>query len=496
MTARGPHNHVAIIGAGFGGIATAIRLRQAGVNDVVLLDRAGDVGGVWRDNDYPGAAVDVQSSLYSFSFAPNPDWHNTFAKQPELYAYLRDVTDRFGLRRQLVLNCAVERLDWDPAEHVWRLQTARGDRTAAHVVLATGALADPVIPAFPGLDRFTGVSFHSARWDHALDLAGKRVAVIGTGPSAIQFIPAIQPAIGHMTVFQRTAAWVVPRHDRAVGAVRRRLFRAVPVLQSLERLRIYLQREMLWVGFHNPALMRLPERRARTFLETQVRDPELRAKLLPTYRFGCKRVLISDDYLRSLDQRNVALVTDGISEITEQGITDNTGTEHPVDVIIFGTGFRTAQLPLTDRTHGADGRTMAEVWDGEPTAYLGTSVAGFPNCYLIHGPNIGLGHTSVIHMLESQGNYISAAVAYARDHALAAVESTTAAQQTYATEVDKLGAGSVWTAGGCKSWYLNENGRNTNIWPGTTIDFRRRTLHFDPTQHLAHRALEPAPAAR
>ncbi len=254
--------------------------------------------------------------------------------------------------------------------------------------------------------------------------------MIGTGPSAIQFIPAIQPTVRHMTVFQRTAAWVVPRHDREVGAVTRRLFSAAPVLQSLERLRIYLQREMLWVGFHNPALMRLPERRARTFLETQVRDPELRARLLPTYRFGCKRVLISDDYLRSIDQPNVALVTDGIREITEHGITDNTGTEHPLDVIIYGTGFQTAQLPLTDRTYGTDGRTLAEVWDGEPTAYLGTSVAGFPNCYLIHGPNFGLGHTSVIHMFESQANYIAAAVTYARDHVLAAVEPTPTAQQT------------------------------------------------------------------
>jgi cation diffusion facilitator CzcD-associated flavoprotein CzcO len=330
------------------------------------------------------------------------------------------------------------------------------------------------------------VTFHSARWDHDLDLAGKRVAVIGTGPSAIQLIPAIQPTVGHITVFQRTAAWVVPRHDCEIGAATRWLFRAAPALQSLKRLRTYLQRELLWVGFHNPALMRLPERRARNFLERQVHDPALRAKLLPTYRFGCKRVLISDDYLRSLDQPNVTLACDAIREITERGIIDDTGTEHPVDVIIYGTGFRTAALPLTDRTRGTDGRSMAEVWNGEPTAYLGTSVGGFPNCYLVHGPNIGLGHTSVIHMLESQANYIAAAVTYVRDHALAAVEPTALAQQTYAAEVDELGAGSVWTTGGCKSWYLNTNGRNTNIWPGTTIDFRRRTLHFDPTKHLEY----------
>jgi cation diffusion facilitator CzcD-associated flavoprotein CzcO len=264
-----PHNHVAIIGTGFGGIATAIRLRQAGFDDLVLLDRAGDVGGVWRDNDYPGAAVDVQCQLYSFSFAPNPDWRNFFAKQPEIHAYLTGVTEKFGLRRHLVLNCAVRQLDWDAGKQRWRLQTLHGERTANHVVIATGALADPMIPALPGLDRFAGVSFHSARWDHDFDLTGKRVAVIGTGASAVQFVPAIQPAVAHMTVFQRTPAWVIPRHDREIGSRSRLLFRAVPMLQRLQRLRIYLQRELFVLGFRNPSLLRLAERQARNHLKTQ-----------------------------------------------------------------------------------------------------------------------------------------------------------------------------------------------------------------------------------
>jgi cation diffusion facilitator CzcD-associated flavoprotein CzcO len=444
---------------------------------------------VWRDNDYPGAAVDVQSRLYSFSFAPNPDWHNTYGKQPELYAYLRNVAEQFGLRRHLVLDCTVERLDWDSHDQRWRLRTAHGERTATHVVVATGALADPVIPQLPGLDRFAGNSFHSAQWDHGLDLSGRRVAVIGTGPSAVQFVPAIQPTVGHMTVFQRTAAWVIPRHDRQISEASRRLYRAAPALQRMERLNIYLQREWQVVGFRHPALMKLPERNARKHLETQVRDPELRAKLSPDFRFGCKRVLISDDYLRSLDQPNVSLVTDGIREVTEHGLIDNAGTQHPADAIVFGTGFQTSRLPLTDQTYDADGRSMSEVWGGNPTAYLGTSVAGFPNCYLIHGPNIGLGHNSVIHMFESQANYIAAAVGYVRDHDLAAVEPTAAAQQAFTDEVDRLGEGTVWTSGGCKSWYLNETGRNINIWPGTTFDYRRRTMRFDPTQHLLLRRL-------
>jgi cation diffusion facilitator CzcD-associated flavoprotein CzcO len=488
-----PHNHVAIIGTGFGGITTAIELQRNGFDDIVLLERAGDVGGVWRDNDYPGAAVDVQSDLYSLSFAPNPDWHNTYATQPELYAYLRNVAHRFGLRRRTILNCAVERLDWDAGSRRWQLRTAHGARTANHVVIATGALADPVVPELPGLDRFRGVSFHSARWDHDYDLSGKKVAVVGTGPSAVQFVPAIQPAVADLTVFQRTPAWVVPRHNHKTGRMRRRMYRALPIVQQSERLRIYLQREWMVVGFQNPILMKVPERKARKYLEKQVPASELRAKLLPDFRFGCKRVLISDDYLRALTQPNVTVVTDGIREVAKDAVIDFTGARHPVDSIILGTGFRTSRLPLTDRIHGAVGRTMAEIWGDEPTAYLGTSVTGFPNCYLIHGPNIGLGHSSVIHMIESQAKYITAAVGYARDHGLAAVEPTRRAQEEFIARVDRLGEGSVWTTGGCHSWYLNAKGRNTSIWPGSTLEFRRRSLHFDPTHHLLHR--QPLPAA-
>jgi cation diffusion facilitator CzcD-associated flavoprotein CzcO len=491
-----PHNHVAIIGTGFGGIATAVRLRKAGFENLVLIERATGVGGVWRDNDYPGAAVDVQSHLYSFSFAPNPDWPNTYAKQPELHAYLRRVTDQFDLRRRMVLECEVEELRWDASEQIWSLETSRGRRTARHVVVATGALAEPMVPDLPGLERFAGARFHSARWDHTFDLTDKKVAVIGTGASAIQFVPAIQPTVGRMTVFQRTPAWVVPRHDQEISERTRRLLRAVPALQRLERLRIYLQREWMVVAFRNPWLMRVAERAARKHLEAQVGNPELRAKLLPDFRFGCKRVLISNDYLKSLDQPNVALVTDGICEIREHSIIDNAGVEHPVDAIIFGTGFKTLGLPLTDRLYGVDGLTMSEKWSGNPTAYLGTTVAGFPNCYLIHGPNIGLGHTSVIHMFESQANYIAAAVSYAHANGLASIEPTPAAQAAHTAEVDRQSDGTVWTAGGCKSWYLNESGRNANLWPGTTIDFRRRTLRFDPAAHLTHRPTSAAvPAA-
>ncbi len=486
MTTSIPHTHVAIVGTGFGGIATAVRLRRSGITDIVLLERAGEVGGVWRDNDYPGAAVDVQSSLYSFSFAPNPDWRNTFAKQPELFAYLKDVTRTEGLRELLRLNCEVRRLEWDDVEKLWWLETSQGPRTAAHVVLATGVLADPVVPELPGADTFGGVSFHSSRWNHEFDLRGKRVAVVGTGASAVQFVPAIQPEVARLTVFQRTPSWVTPRHDRAIGATRRALYRRFPIAQNLERLRIYLRREWQVLAFRHPALMTLPERAARRHLAAQVGDPALREKLAPEFRLGCKRVMISDEFLRALDQPNVALETAGIRAITPTGVVDETGREHAVDALIFGTGFRTSRLPLTDRTFDADGRSMAEAWDADPTAYLGTSVAGFPNIFLIHGPNIGLGHTSVIHMFESQANYIAGAIGYVRDNDLAAVEPTPAAQEEFSAEVRKMGEGTVWTSGGCTSWYLNDAGRNTTIWPGSTLDFRRRTLRFDPTRHLLH----------
>jgi cation diffusion facilitator CzcD-associated flavoprotein CzcO len=350
-------------------------------------------------------------------------------------------------------------------------------------VVATGALAEPVVPDLPGLARFKGVQFHSARWDHGFDLTGKRVAVIGTGASAVQFVPAIQPTVGHLTVFQRTPPWIMPRHDHEISARARRLYRLLPPLQRLARAGIYLPEWMI-VAFRHPRLMRVPERRARRHLEAQVADPELRAKLTPDYSPGCKRILLSDDYLPALTRLNVAVNTDGVREVRAHSIVDGGGVEHPVDAIVLGTGFDTLGLPLTDRIHGPDGMTMAERWAGNPTAYLGTAVAGFPNCFLIHGPNIGTGHNSVLQMLESQGNYIAAAVGHTDAHAFASVEPTRAAEDAYAAEVERMSEGTVWTAGGCQSWYLDESGRNVNIWPGTTFDFRRRTLRFDPASHL------------
>ncbi|OBI87910.1 flavin-containing monooxygenase [Mycobacterium asiaticum] len=489
------HNQIAIVGAGFGGIAVAIRLQQAGINNFVVMDRAADIGGVWRDNTYPGAAVDIQCQLYSFSSALNPQWRNLFAKQPEIWNYMRDVVRRCGLLPHLLLNCAVEGLDWDPVEQLWRIQTVLGERTANHIVVATGALAEPNIPQLPGMDRFAGPLFHSARWDHAIDLTGKRIAVIGTGASAAQFIPALQPSVAHMTVFQRTPAWVLPRHDREIGSRKQQMLGALPALQRLQRLRFYLKREQLLLGFRHPAFQKPAEFLARKHLYAQVADPELRAKLLPDYRLGCKRIVISDEYLSALAKPNVTVVTEGIREITPGGIIDATGAEHRFDTIVLGTGFKTDRLPLTDRIRGVDGMSMAQRWAGNPTAYLGITVAGFPNCYLIAGPNTGLGHTSVLYMYESQANYIASTISYARTHSVAALEPTRHAQEAYTAEVDRLSVGTVWSSGGCRSWYLNANGRNTNLWPGGTFSYRRRTRRFDPDHYVLRHRLAPAPAS-
>lgn len=474
---------VAIIGSGFGGLGAAVALTRAGFGDITILERATDIGGVWRDNTYPGAACDVQSYLYSFSFAPNNEWSQMFSPRSEIHDYLRAVARDHDLLRHLRLNCPVESARWDAEALLWRLTTPQGEIEAEHVVVATGALADPVIPQLPGIDSFTGAVFHSSRWDHDLDLAGKRVAVVGTGASAIQFVPAIQPIVDQLNVFQRTPAWIMPRHDRAISGREKAALRLLPPLHRLRRAAIYVKREFQILAFRNPALMKIAERTALKHLEAQVSDPDLRAKLTPAYRIGCKHILISNDYLPALDAPNADVVTAGIQEVVPDGIVDSTGVLHEADVIIFGTGFKTDGLPLTDRIHNADGTSMADAWGDSPRAYLGTMVTGFPNLYLMHGPNIGLGHTSVITMFEAQSRYLVDAIAHATQKNAATVEPTPQAQAEYVLTVDDLTKGTVWTSGGCTSWYLDKTGRNSNLWPGATFDYHRRTRRFKAADH-------------
>ncbi len=357
---------VAIIGSGFGGIGTAIRLKQEGVENFIIFERAGDVGGTWRDNTYPGCACDVESHLYSFSFAPNPDWTRSFSSQPEIWAYLKRCAREFGVLPHIRFHHEVREAIWDEAAQRWRIETSQGSYTASVLVMASGALSEPAVPRLPGLEAFQGKTFHSARWDHNYDLTDRRVAVVGTGASAVQFVPEIQPKVAKLHLFQRTPPWIIPRHDRALSELERRLFRRFPAAQRAARSSIYLFRELFLLGFRHLWLARQVERIARRHLERSVPDPKLRAKLLPHYAIGCKRILISDDYLPSLMRSNVEVVTEGIAEVRRASIVDCSGVERPVDAIIYGTGFRVTDPPLAQHIRGREGRTLGEVWAGSP----------------------------------------------------------------------------------------------------------------------------------
>jgi len=478
------HLRVAIVGAGFGGLGTAIRLKQEGIDDFLVVERAGDLGGTWWDNSYPGCACDVPSHLYSFSFAPNPGWSRSFSPQPEIWAYLRDCARRFGVLPHLRLGHEVRQARWDDGPRRWRVETSGGTWTADVLVAATGPLSEPKLPALPGLDGFQGTVFHSARWDHGQDLTGRQVAVVGTGASSVQFVPEIQPLVGRLRVFQRTAPWVLPRRDRPLTGAERWLFRTVPATQRLARSSIYWAREAITAGFLHPRAMRLPQRLALRHLRRAVPDPTLRALLTPDYTLGCKRVLLSNDYLPALTRPNVELVTAAIREVRPHGILTDDGVEHPADTIIFGTGFHATDPPVGELVRGRDGRTLAEAWQGSPKAFLGTTVAGFPNLFLLLGPNTGGGSTSVVLMIEAQVEYLLRVLAFMRAAGVAAVEPRPEAQQAYVAEVDARMRPTVWSSGGCASWYMDRTGRVSAIWPGFATAYRRRTRRFDPELHM------------
>jgi cation diffusion facilitator CzcD-associated flavoprotein CzcO len=486
------HVRVAVVGCGFAGLGMAIKLREIGVEDFVVLERRGDVGGTWYDNTYPGCQCDVPSHLYSYSFAPNPDWSRTFSMQPEIEAYLRRCARDFGVLGHVRVNCEVTGAGWDEPRGRWRVETSDGTLEADVLVSGVGALSEPSVPELPGLERFRGASWHSAQWDHGHDLAGERVAVVGTGASAIQFVPKIQPQAARVHVFQRTAPWLMPHADRPISGLERRLFRRVPALQRLMRDAIYWARESFVVGFMHPRLMELAaERIARRHLRKHVPDPELRRKLTPRYRMGCKRVLISNDYLPALQRGNVEVVTDCIAEVRERSIVTTDGTEREVDTIIFGTGFKVIDMPVAERIRGRDGRTLAEVWAGTPQAHHGIAIAGFPNLFMLLGPNTGLGHTSVVFMIEAQIAYVVDALRTLQRHGAAVAEVRREAQAASTREVQERLRGTVWNTGGCASWYLDAKGTNAVIWPGFTWRYKQRTLRFDAE---AYELRAPRPA--
>ncbi|MBV2156277.1 NAD(P)/FAD-dependent oxidoreductase [Kitasatospora sp. SUK 42] len=475
-----PHVRVAVIGSGFGGLGAGVRLRRAGITDFVILERADSVGGTWRDNSYPGCACDVPSHLYSFSFAPNPDWPRSFSGQPDIRAYLEKVATVFGLRPHLRFNAEVLEARWESEQTRWRITTAVGQWTADALVSAAGPLADPQIPDLPGLSSFPGKVFHSSRWDHDYDLAGKRVAMVGTGASAAQIIPAIQPVVGKLTVFQRTPAWVLPRRDREITQLERWLHGRVPATTKIRRGALFALRELQVDAFvRHPGLLRAVQRIAERHIAQGVPDPALRARLTPDYRIGCKRILLSNTYYPALAAPNAEVVSSGLRELRGSTLVAADGSEHEVDAIVFGTGFHTTDMPIGARVFGADGRSLAEEWKDGMEALRGSTVRGFPNLFFVIGPNTGLGNSSMILMIESQLNYLIDALATLDSVGAAAMQPTARAQRQWNLELQHRMDRTVWTTGGCISWYLDPNGKNTLLWPGSTTSFRRATRKVD-----------------
>ncbi|UQX88510.1 NAD(P)/FAD-dependent oxidoreductase [Jatrophihabitans telluris] len=475
------HVGVLVVGAGFGGLAAAIKLDEVGEHDYLVIDRGDEVGGTWRDNTYPGAACDVPSQLYSFSFALNPDWSRSFSPQREVQDYLRRVANSAGVLDRFRFRTSLLDAAWDAEAALWRVNTDAGGLTATVLVAATGALSDAKVPDIDGIAEFRGELFHSSHWNHDYDLTGKRVAVIGTGASSIQIVPEIAGHAARVDVYQRTAPWVMPRHDRAISDVERVVFRRVPTLQRLARAGVYWAREATVPMFTlKPGLGRLAQGQARKNIARAIADPALREAVTPSFALGCKRVLISSDWYPALARDNVDLITSGITAITGNGVVTADGVTREADAIVVATGFMPTETPVAKHIIGKDGRTLSEHWsDHGVQAYKGASVSGFPNLFFIVGPNTGLGHSSMVFMIESQVGYLIDAVRTMRRHGLASVEVDREAEAAYNIALQRRMKRTVWNTGGCSSWYLDDHGRNVTLWPRSTVAFRRMTARFD-----------------
>jgi cation diffusion facilitator CzcD-associated flavoprotein CzcO len=481
---------IAIVGAGFSGLGAAIKLAQNGFDDYVVLERSGAVGGTWSANTYPGCQCDVPSNLYSFSFARKPDWTHSYPEQPQILEYLRDCAERFGVMPRIRLNCELLDAEWVPEERRWRIETSDGTMSARVLIAAPGLLSEPRIPEIPGLDSFEGKWFHSARWDHSDAIAGRRVAVVGTGASAIQIVPRIQPEVEQLYVLQRTPPWILSHNDREIGPRLKAIYRRFPPAQRLARETVYWLREGLCAAFVKfRPILKFTELIARAHIRKQVKDPELRERVTPGYALGCKRILLSDNWYPALQEPNTELVTTGIAEIRGRSIAFEDGSEREVDTIVFGTGFSPTDPPIAHRIRRRDGETLSEAWRQSMRAYLGSTVAGFPNLFFLWGPNTNLAHSSVVFMSESQLSYVIDALKTMRRDGTDAVEVRREVQDAWNAEVQEKLQSTVWNTGGCASWYMDRNGDNPIMWPGFTFTFRRMTRRFDPAAHIA---LSPA----
>ena len=489
---------VAIVGAGFSGLCMGIKLREAGIDSFVILEKADEVGGTWRENTYPGCACDVQSHLYSYSFEGSPDWSRKFAPWNEIFDYVLRVTDKHALRSRIRFGHEVVHAAFDEQAGLWRIRTRGGERVSARAfVLGTGPLHVPMIPDIRGLQTFRGKTFHSSQWAHDYDFRGKRVASIGTGGSAIQYVPQIANDVEQLYVFQRSAPWILPKPDRPYSALERALFRLSPRLRRLHRAWLYLRNEARVLPIMNPRLARVLEKVASHYMRSIIDDPSVAEKLTPDYTIGCKRVLLSNDYYQVFNRSNVELVTDALTEIRERSIVTADGVERPVDAIIFGTGFHTDPRNYLQALEilGSDGESLLTHWAKGAEAYLGISVAGFPNMFELVGPNTGLGHNSLIFMIESQVHYIVECLKLLRTKNAKSMEVRPQALRDFNDELEERLENTVWTSG-CKSWYTQEDGKNIAIWPGFSFRYRARTRHVNPDHYLWTPLQKPQELAR
>ncbi len=467
-----------IIGAGFSGIGASIALSRAGFNNHVLLEKAPSLGGTWRENTYPGCACDVPSALYSFSYAPYPNWDRVFARQPQIRRYLQQVADTYGVTPRIRLGCELVHARWSPGERYWEVTTSESTFHARSLILAAGPLHLPRLPDIPGLNSFRGTSFHSARWQHQHDLRGRTVAVVGTGASAIQFVPRIQPQVAQLTVFQRTAPWVLPKPDHGIPAVEKALFRHLPITQRALRGALYYALELLQLAQRKPLVMQQIQRIGRVHLRRQVADKSLRQALTPNFTLGCKRLLLSNRWYPAVTASNATIVPHGVQAIEADGLRDTTGRFHHADTIIYATGFTVTRPPIATRVTGARGITLDDQWAGSPEGYLGTTVAGFPNLFTMIGPNLGNGHSSATVLIEAQAAYIADALNFLKTSGRTHFDTDPNRQARYNAKVQRALANTVWNAGGCASFYLDEHGRNSTIYPWTTLNLRRRLAKF------------------
>jgi cation diffusion facilitator CzcD-associated flavoprotein CzcO len=476
---------VGIVGSGFSGVAVAAQLQDLGIHSFTLLEKADEVGGVWRDNTYPGAACDVPSHLYSFSWKPYPDWSLRFAPREEIHAYLQDAARERGLLPHIRFGAEVVRAVWSPATATWDVHLGSGEIVTFDVLVAgTGQLNRPAVPALAGLDRFAGPHFHSARWDHDADLRGREVVVVGTGASAIQFVPHLAEVASRVSVVQRSAPWVVPKGDRSYTDLERTAFAQIPGYARAYRAYLYWRSEGRWPAFSgNPLAARAATAIAQRHLRRHIPEEALRERLTPDYPIGCKRILQSNEWYPALARPNVDVVTGAVARVEPDAVVLADGTRLPCDAIVWGTGFRTTEFLAPIEVIGRGGSELNDAWRDGAEAHLGITVAGFPNLFLMYGPNTNLGHNSIIFMLECQARYVGQAVRTMAVDDLASVEVREDVHRRFNDSLQRRLRASVW-AGGCASWYVDEHGRIVNNWVGTTLEYRWRTRRFDRRDHL------------